>query len=141
MIKRPFRFLAIIGLLVLSFVAVWRGGLLPGPAFWHDDMRIGWAERGEAEVMTIELRNIATRTHWRSDTESHRIDIQRHGPTLYELNIRLIDQRTDPPLRRDMNTRLQLEPGRTLIGSFRFFEPGESPRRQIVEILLPPPAA
>ena len=30
--NRPFRFLAIVGLLILSLVAAWRGGLLPGVA-------------------------------------------------------------------------------------------------------------
>lgn len=136
--KRPFRLLAILGLLILSFVAAWRGGLLPGvPALWHEDMRIQWVQRDAAEVMTIELRDTATRTRWQSETDNHHIDIRRHGPTLYELNITLIDHRADPPLHREMNTRLQLEPGRTRVGSFRFSEPGELIQRQVVEIVLP----
>lgn len=136
--KRPFRFLAIVGLLILSLVAAWRGGLLPGvPAPWHDDLRILHEERDGTRVMVIELRNTDTRTRWHSEGEDHRIDIRRRGPTLYELDITLLENRIDPPIRRNMHTRLQLEAGRTEIGGFRFTEPGKPVRRQLVELVLP----
>ncbi|MBL7251251.1 hypothetical protein [Alloalcanivorax marinus] len=140
--KRPFRFLAIVGLLILSLVAAWRGGLLPGvPAPWHDDLRILHEDRDGTAVMVVELRNTGTRTRWRSEGEDHRIDIRRLGPTLYELDITQFDDRVEPTLRRRMHTELQLEPGRTEVGGFRFTEPGKPVQRQLVEIVLPDPAA
>ncbi|MFP1683462.1 hypothetical protein ACLD0W_13195 [Alloalcanivorax sp. C16-1] len=140
--KRPFRFLAIVGLLILSLVAAWRGGLLPGvPAPWHDDLRILHEERDGTRVMVIELRNTATRTRWHSEGEDHRIDIRRRGPTQYDLDIAQLDDRVEPPLQRRMQTKLQLEPGRTTVGGFRFSEPGNPVQRQLVEIVLPDPAS
>ena len=140
--NRPFRFLAIAGLLILSLVAAWRGGLLPGvPAPWHDDLRIVHEVRGDTRVMVIELRNTDTRTHWHSEGEDHRIDIRRRGPTLYELDIAQLYDEVDPPLQRRMQSALQLEPGRTEVGGFRFTEPGKPVQRQTVEILLPDPAS
>ncbi|MBM1143090.1 hypothetical protein GN155_004830 [Alcanivorax sp. ZXX171] len=136
--KRPFRFLAIVGLLILSLVAAWRGGLLPGvPPPWHDDLRILREARDDTDVMVIELRNTDTRTRWRSEGEDHRIDIRRLGPTQYELDITQLDDRVEPPLRRTLNTTLELDPGRNEVGGFRFTRPGEPVQRQLVEILLP----
>lgn len=140
--KRPFRFLAIVGLLILSLVAAWRGGLLPGVAPpWHDDLRILRETRDDTDVMVIELRNTDTRTRWHSEGRDHDIDIRRHGPTHYELDITQFDDRVEPPLRRRMHTELQLDPGRTEVGGFRFTEPGKPVQRQSVEILLPSPAS
>lgn len=136
--KRPFRYLAIAGLLVLTLVAVYRDGPLSWlPSFWHEDMRIEWENRDGARVMVIELRNTDTRTRWQSEDQDHRVTIHRRGPTLYELNITLVDARLDPPLQRNMNTQLQLEPGRTVVGGFRFAEPGKPVQRQVIEIVLP----
>ena len=140
--KRPFRFLAIVGLLILSLVVAWRGGMVPGvPAPWHDDMRIVHEDRDGTQVTVIELRNTDTRTHWHSEGEDHRIDISRRGPTLYELDIAQLYDGVDPPLQRRMQSELQLEPGRTEVGGFRLTEPGKPVQRQIVEILLPGPAS
>jgi len=56
--KRPFRFLAIVGLLILSLVAAWRGGLLPGVAPpWHDDLRILREARDDTDVMVSLVEN------------------------------------------------------------------------------------
>ncbi|KXJ42647.1 hypothetical protein [Alloalcanivorax venustensis] len=91
--------------------------------------------RGDIRITELRLRDAATRRHWHSEGDNHRVDIRREGADLYHLDIALLDERI-APLERRMRSTVVLRPGRHRVGGFSYDDVGQQRVRRRIEVVI-----
>ncbi len=93
------------------------------------------AIRGDTRVTSLRLRDAATRRHWHSEGDDHRVDIRREGADLYHLDVALLEEGS-APLERRMRSTVVLRPGRHWVGGFSYDDVGPQRVERRVEVVI-----
>jgi len=91
--------------------------------------------RGDTRIMELRLRDAATRRHWHSEGDNHRVDMRREGADLYHLDIALLDE-SIAPLARRMRSTVVLRPGRHRVGGFSYDDVGQRHVERRIEVVI-----
>lgn len=124
--------LVLLVVLTALVMAGYFSGVLRSPA---DPISVSEAVHGEVWVTVLRLRDAATRRHWHSEGEHHRVDIRREGANLYHFDIALLEGGS-APLARSMRSSLELSPGRHWVGAFSYDDVGQQRVERRIELVI-----